>query len=105
MPRRKIAEADVIAAAAAPAEAKPKRVAKPKSTSVTHTHTTKKPAGKGMAAAASASAAPAPFTAPTHDEIAIRAYFHAESRGFQIGSPLDDWLRAEHELLAGQEKA
>jgi hypothetical protein len=35
---------------------------------------------------------------PTHDEIAIRAFLLAESRGFQNGTPEDDWLAAERQL-------
>ena len=37
---------------------------------------------------------------PTREEIAIRAYLLAESRGFQGGSPEEDWLIAERQLLA-----
>jgi hypothetical protein len=32
------------------------------------------------------------------DEIAERAYSYWEERGFQGGSQLEDWLRAEQEL-------
>jgi hypothetical protein len=35
---------------------------------------------------------------PTHDEIAVRAYLRWEARGFQGGSPEQDWLCAEREL-------
>ena len=54
-------------------------------------------------------AAPAPAAAiiagsqvqpPTREDIAIRAYLLAESRGFQGGSPEGDWLEAERQLLA-----
>jgi hypothetical protein len=38
--------------------------------------------------------------APTHEEISVRAYLHAEARGFQGASLDDDWFRAERELLA-----
>jgi hypothetical protein len=44
--------------------------------------------------------APAAVHAPTHEDISIRAYLIAETRGFQGGSPEDDWFRAERELLA-----
>ncbi len=37
---------------------------------------------------------------PSREEIAIRAYLIAESRGFQGGSTEDDWLNAERQLLA-----
>jgi hypothetical protein len=38
--------------------------------------------------------------APTHDEIARRAYELFLQRGGQHGSHEQDWLRAESELLA-----
>lgn len=44
-----------------------------------------------------APAAPA-VEAPLHEEIAIRAYLMAESRGFWGGSPADDWFEAERQL-------
>ena len=37
---------------------------------------------------------------PAHEEIAFRAYLLAESRGFSNGSPEQDWLEAERQLLA-----
>ena len=37
---------------------------------------------------------------PAHEEIAMRAYLLAESRGFSHGSPEQDWLEAERQLLA-----
>ena len=36
---------------------------------------------------------------PTHDEIAQLAYSLYESRGRQEGHQVDDWLRAEQELV------
>ncbi len=33
-----------------------------------------------------------------HDEIAKRAYFHAQQRGFHGGSPTEDWFRAERDV-------
>ena len=36
---------------------------------------------------------------PTHDEIAVRAYDLYHERGGVDGSDLNDWLRAEQELL------
>ena len=38
------------------------------------------------------------LSVPTQDEIAERAYSYWEARGFQEGSQVDDWLRAEEEL-------
>jgi hypothetical protein len=42
--------------------------------------------------------AAAPAQPPTQEEIAIRAHLLAESRGFQGGSPEDDWFTAERRL-------
>jgi hypothetical protein len=36
---------------------------------------------------------------PTHEEIAQLAYSLYESRGWQEGHQLEDWLRAEQELV------
>ena len=36
---------------------------------------------------------------PTHDEIARLAYSLYESRGRQEGHQMEDWLRAEQELV------
>jgi len=41
-------------------------------------------------------------TAPTHDDIARRAYQLWQSRGGQHGSDADDWRRAEEELRHGR---
>ena len=37
----------------------------------------------------------------TSDEISKLAYSYWEARGYQGGSPEEDWLRAEQELTAG----
>jgi Protein of unknown function (DUF2934) len=41
-----------------------------------------------------------PKPQPTHDEIALRAYQIYVERGCTPGDPMEDWLRAEQELLA-----
>jgi len=41
---------------------------------------------------------------PSHDEIAVRAYHLWEERGRPIGSPAEDWSRAENEI-SGDEAA
>jgi hypothetical protein len=38
--------------------------------------------------------------APTHEEIAFRAFFLAQARGFSSGTPEGDWLEAERQLNA-----
>ena len=49
--------------------------------------------------AIAAQSAPVAATFPTHQQIAERAYFYFLARGGQHGSDLDDWCRAERELL------
>jgi hypothetical protein len=39
---------------------------------------------------------------PSHEDIAALAYSYWEARGFQGGSPEEDWLRAEQELRSGR---
>jgi hypothetical protein len=52
---------------------------------------------------AGAMAADDEVNAPAHDQVAELAYSYWESRGFQGGSPWDDWFRAEKELLRQRE--
>ncbi len=35
---------------------------------------------------------------PSREDIAVLAYSYWEARGFQGGSPEEDWLRAEQEM-------
>ena len=50
---------------------------------------------------------PMPTTATTvsPDDVARRAYDRFVSRGSEHGHDVDDWLRAERELLVGQVSA
>ena len=92
MPIRKTAEVN----AAAPAETNPKakRASATKSAVAVHKHKSKKTTEQTIAAS------PVPEVyVPTRDEISLLAYSYWESRGYQGGSPEEDWLRAEHELL------
>jgi hypothetical protein len=43
------------------------------------------------------------ISAPTHADIAELAYSYWEARGFQGGSPWEDWFRAEEELKQRRE--
>lgn len=43
-------------------------------------------------------------TRPTHEEIAKRAYLIYLERNGTPGNPLEDWVRAEHELLQKKSK-
>jgi len=44
--------------------------------------------------------APAPAALPSREAVARLAYAYWEARGYQGGSPEEDWNRAERELLA-----
>jgi hypothetical protein len=43
-------------------------------------------------------------TRPSHEDIALRAYQIFLERNGAPGNPLDDWTRAERELLANKTK-
>jgi hypothetical protein len=44
-------------------------------------------------------------TRVSESDIAARAFAYYCERGFQHGSDLDDWLRAEQELMAARKPA
>jgi len=44
------------------------------------------------------------MSAPTDDQVAELAYSYWEARGFQGGSPWEDWFRAEEELKRRRER-
>jgi len=56
------------------------------------------------AATVKARKAPAAKPAPSHDEIALRAYHIYLERQGAPGNPFDDWKQAEQELLAEASK-
>lgn len=77
-----------------PQVAAPKRASAAKSAAASHKHTLKKTAQPVE------EAVPAERSRPvTHEQIAKLAYSYWEARGFQGGSPEEDWLRAERELF------
>jgi DUF2934 family protein len=47
----------------------------------------------------------ASLSQPTHEEIAVLAYSYWEARGYQGGTPEEDWLRAEAELCRAAQPA
>jgi hypothetical protein len=57
------------------------------------------------AMASSPSPAASPNGNPTFDEVAQLAYSYWEARGYQGGTPEEDWLRAEHELRSSMAAA
>lgn len=93
MPRKRISENDLAVSAAAPARRKP---ASPKR--VKHSASpAEKPSG-GVPFGPGTPAAAAAVCEPSEDEIARLAFSYWEARGFEGGSPEEDWLRAEREL-------
>ena len=50
------------------------------------------------------SPAPTPEEVPIEERIRLRAYELYTQRGEGFGSPLDDWLQAEAEILASIEE-
>ena len=85
MPKRKV-DADVSAE-----EAKPRAAAKPKAPAM-HKRATKKTIEAAVPT-------PEPVRAISTEEISRRAYSFWEARGYQVGTPEEDWFRAERELL------
>ena len=61
---------------------------------------TRKPRKRTARAGSKPAAAPRITPAQRHAMIAELAYFRAESRGFQGGDPVEDWLIAEREVDA-----
>ena len=99
MPKRKPVEAAEPASVVAEpkkktvrsaAAAKPRNAANP----VAHKHHPKNTTVETIESPPAAVIAP-----PTHNDIALLAYSYWETRGFQGGSPEQDWFRAESELL------
>jgi hypothetical protein len=43
-----------------------------------------------------------PDICPSDEEVAVLAYSYWEARGFQGGTPEEDWFRAVEELRSGQ---
>jgi hypothetical protein len=96
MPKRKTA--DVTPEAPAAAEPRKKAsTAKPKAAAAaTHKRTATPKMSKVGAEVAAAGQTP---RVPTHAEIAALAWSFWEARGFQGGSPEDDWFQAEQQLM------
>jgi hypothetical protein len=81
MTRKRVSEKEIVVSAPAPVRHK--------------TATPRRP--RRSAADPAPAATPA---APAAEQIAHLAYSYWEARGYQGGSPEEDWLRAERELLA-----
>ena len=104
MPKRKPVEAAEPAPAAAEPKKKPvrKTATTPKTTAgkAAHKHHPKKTIEVAVETPVFEVTVPeaTPARTVTHEDIARLAYSLWESRGYQGGSPIEDWLRAEREL-------
>ena len=88
MSKRKTVESDVPAAEGKPRAATPK----PKAPVAMHKRATKKTVDTAVPTSE-------PVRAISSEEISRRAYSYWEARGYQGGTPEEDWFRAERELL------
>jgi hypothetical protein len=92
MPSKRVNEKDIVVSGAAPARHKPATAKRVKRTAP-------------VAAAEASVTQPVPAELsqkqiPSQQQIAALAYSYWVARGYQGGSPEQDWLRAEQELLA-----
>jgi hypothetical protein len=86
----------IVSGVAAPARGKSKVARKHQSAAAAET--SENPILASPAIGLPAVPAESPVSNPTFEEIAQLAYCYWEARGYQGGSPEQDWLRAEHEL-------
>ena len=98
MARKRNSENDlVVSSGVAPAPVRRKTTAaRPKHSPTTADETAASPVREPQMEAPLAP--PVAEYAPSHEEIARLAYLYWEARGYQGGSPEEDWLRAENEL-------
>lgn len=114
MARKLKSEKDMVSSGAGPAAAVPRRKALVTRTKHANTQAETSPApvaetsvpestvaesNTPVASIPAITAAAAPAAAqPSYEEISLLAYSYWESRGYQGGSPDEDWRRAEEEL-------
>lgn len=91
--RKSVDAAETVPGVAEPTKPVRKAAAKPKSTGAVHKHHSKK-SNEPLTETPMAKAA-----VVTQEAIAQLAYSYWQTRGFESGSPEQDWLRAEQELL------
>jgi len=90
MPSKRVSEKDIVVSGAAPARHKPATTKRVKRTA---------PVASAEVPVAEVLATQTVPPAPTQEEISCLAYSYWVARGYQGGSPEEDWLRAERELL------
>ena len=90
---------ETVKKTAAPAKATPARAAKPNTPRVTAAKHSKVVSTESVSMETASIETAAVQASPEHSEEAVAkiAYSFWESRGYQGGSPLEDWVRAEHE--------
>ena len=98
MPRRKPVEAEPAPVVAGSNTIEPKSTVRKTATKTKSTAAHKHHAKKNVESAVEAPVVQ-PAVTITHEAIARLAYSFWEARGRQGGSPEQDWLRAESELL------
>jgi DUF2934 family protein len=97
MARKQKSEKELVVSSGAAAAATSRH--KTATTRTKHSPTQAETPSTPIVELSTAQSAPAAATyEPTYDEISQQAYLYWEARGYQGGSPEEDWLRAEHEL-------
>jgi hypothetical protein len=98
MARKRTSDNEVVVSSGAAAATAPARTV---SAAKTHSKRATKASTK-TSATASGFETSEPMYEPSHEEIAEQAYLYWEARGYQGGTPEEDWLRAKQELCARQ---
>jgi hypothetical protein len=99
MPKKSnIASEPILSSGAQPARARKHAPAKRQATPVVETSSSIDTPTSAAAHAATKSSHVVVTEAPAFNEVAQLAYSYWEARGYQGGSPEEDWLRAEQEL-------
>ncbi len=93
MPSKRVTEKDIVVSAAVPARRKPTTAKRVK-------HTAPVAAAEPVTEAPVMQPVQPVQATPSQEQIATLAYSYWVARGHQGGSPEEDWLRAEQELLA-----
>jgi len=97
MTRKRTSENDLsLSAGASAAPVRRKTVSRTRAKHVVTPETPSMSAATEIAAPQSVAAVP--VAAPQQEDIAKLAFLYWEARGYQGGSPEEDWLRAEQEL-------